>query len=349
MHITRARRRPNVRPSGQAVPDNPGMPFASDPNDKEAASPRAGSLFGRLRMRHLVAIEILAERKNIRQASQALFLSQPAASKLLQEIESIFEARLFERTAHGVEITPQGEVLLHWARKAMGDMDAARAEIGALRDGWEGRVRVGVFPVAAPVLVPDAVALLRRSRPGIQVELREGLETTLLPQLEKGQLDCVIGRATPLAGARGLSHETLFEEPTVVVCAVDHPLLESSDWTNTDIDRYEWILPARSGQLYALVASGLARRGAALPRVAVETSSILTLVEILRQSQLLSAIASGVARRFLEIGLLRTLELPLSASLHPVAIITNHAASVHPPLSMFLDAVREVCAKRSHA
>lgn len=323
------------------------MPFASDSNDKDDAALPIGALFGRLRMRHLVAIEILAERKNIRQASQALFLSQPAASKLLQEIESIFEARLFERTAHGIQITPQGEVLLHWARKAMADMDAARSEISALRDGWEGRVRVGVFPVAASMLVPEAVALLSRSRPGIQVELQEGLETTLLPQLEKGRLDCVIGRATPLAGARGLSHETLFEEPTVVVCAVDHPLLESSDWTNADIDRYEWILPARSGQLYALVASGLARRRAAPPRVAVETSSILTLVEILRQSQLLSAIASGVARRFLEIGLLKTLDLPLSASLHPVAIIMNRAASVHPATSMFLEAVREVCVKRS--
>lgn len=325
---------------------NPSMSHAFDPNDQVDALPSSAS-FGRLRMRHLVAVEMLAEHKNIRQASQALFLSQPAASKLLQEIESIFEAKLFERTAHGIEITPQGEVLLHWARKAMGDMNAARAEISALRDGWEGRVRVGVFPVAASVLVPDAVALLRKLRPGIHVELQEGLETTLLPQLEKGRLDCVIGRATPQGGIRGLLHETLYEEPTVVVCAVDHPLLESSDWTHADIDRYDWILPARSGQLYALVASGLAARRAAPPRVAVETSSILTLVEILRQSHLLSAIASGVARRFVEIGLLETLDLPLSASLHPVAIITNHTASVHPALAMFLEAVRHVCARRS--
>lgn len=298
-------------------------------------------------MRHLAAIEIFAEHKNIRRASQALFMSQPAASKLLQEIESIFGAHLFERTAHGVKITPQGEVLLHWARKALGDMDAARSEINALRLGWEGRVRVGVFPVAASVLVPEAVAQLRRLRPGIQVELQEGLETTLLPQLEKGRLDCVIGRATPLAGARGLLYETLYEEPTVVVCAVDHPLLASPDWIHTDIDRYDWILPAASGQLYALVASGLAARRAAPPRVAVETSSILTLVEILRQSHLLSAIASGVARRFVEIGLLQVLELPLSASLHPVAIITNQTGLPHLPLSMFLQTVREVSGKQS--
>ena len=67
----------------------------------------------RLRMRHLVFIEALARRKNIRQAAQDLFITQPAASKLLTEIESIFEAKLFERTAHGVEMTSQGEALLH--------------------------------------------------------------------------------------------------------------------------------------------------------------------------------------------------------------------------------------------
>jgi len=312
---------------------------ADDPLDIQR---RAGPLFSRLRMRHLVAIETLAERGNIRQASQDLFLSQPAASKLLQEIEAIFQARLFERTAHGVEITPQGNALLRWARKAMADMDAARSEIAALQDGWEGRVRVGVFPVASPVLVPEAVVRLRKLRPGIQVQLQEGLETTLLPLLEKGRLDCVIGRATSIPGSREFAHETLFEEPTVVVCAIDHPLRALTDWTGADIDRYDWILPAGSGQLYALVASGLAARRAAPPRVAVETSSILTLVEILRQSQLLSAIASGVARRFVDIGLLSTLELPLSASLHPVSIIMNRSAMVHPAMAFFLDTVRAI-------
>lgn len=318
-----------------------------DPADDLLIQPTlSGPLFSRLRMRHLAALERLAERGNIRQASLDLFVSQPAASKLLREIEAIFNARLFDRTAHGIEITAQGRTLLHWARKATADMEAARAEIAAMQQGWEGRVRVGVFPVAAPVLVPRAVVRMRTLRPNIQVQLHEGLETTLLPLLEQGRLDCVIGRATTVPGSHGFAHEVLFEEPTVIVCAPDHPLLGKTDWVAADIDTYHWALPAPSGQLYALVAGGLATRHAARPRVAVETSSTLTLIEILNQSRLLSAIASGVAERYVAMGLLSLLDLPLPATLHPVSIITDPTAVIHPALAAFLDAIRATARTR---
>ncbi|VTU20389.1 Galactose-binding protein regulator [Variovorax sp. PBL-E5] len=318
----------------------------ADALDAHGPLPSLGHVRARLRVRHLVVIEALARRKNIRQAASDLFVTQPAASKLLQEIESIFEARLFERTAHGIEITPYGEVLLHWARKGLADMDAAHAEIAALRNGWEGRVRVGVFPVAGTVLVPDAATLLRKLRPGIQLSLQEGLETSLLPLLDQGQLDCVIGRATSSPGSRPFTCEMLFEEPTVIVCAVGHPLLQDTDWTPAQLDRFDWILPARTGQLYTLVASGLAALKAAAPRVAVETSSILTLVEIVRQTQMLSAIPSGVARRFVDIGQLQILPLTLSATLHPVSIMTSQGSPLHPATAAFLSAVKTVAATR---
>lgn len=298
----------------------------------------------RLRMRHLVFIEALARRKNIRQAAQDLFITQPAASKLLTEIESIFEAKLFERTAHGVEMTSQGEALLHWAVKALSDMDAAQTEIETLTQGWAGRVRVGVFPVAAPVLVPDAIVLLRDTRPQIKVSMHEGLEDTLVPMLQKGLLDCIIGRMTSQPNSRSVSTEILFEEPTVVVCRPNHPLLGKSGWEARELNAYDWVLPSTIAPLYALVTAGLAAYSAAAPRVSVETSSILMILEIIRQTSMLSAIPEGVANRFVRAGQLAILPLPLSVNLHPVCIITVSEAPLNAATTAYLEAVRKVAA-----
>ena len=307
-----------------------------------------GRVHSRLRMRHLLFIEALARRRNIRQAAQDLFITQPAASKLLAEIEAMFEARLFERQAHGVEMTVEGEVLLHWASKALADMDAAQAEISALQAGWKGRVRVGVFPVVASTLIPDAIALLRNKGAQLEISLHEGLEDTLMPMLQKGLLDCIIGRMTTQPASRSVTTEVLFEEPTVIVCCSRHPLAGKLAWTAEELNAYDWVLPYSNAPLYALVTAGLAAFSAHAPRVSVQTASIMTIAGVVSQTRMLSAIPQGVAERFAQTGQLAILPLSLSAKLHPVCIITAADASLNPATSIYLDAVRKA-ASASHA
>lgn len=301
----------------------------------------------RLRLRHLVFIESLALHGNINQAARDLCITQPAASKLLQEIEATFEVRLYDRTAHGIVSTPSGDVLLHWAHRVLADMDAAQDELAALQEGWEGRVRVGIFPVAAPVLVPGAIARLRAGGSRIRISIREGLEDRLIPLLELGSIDCVIGRMTLHPDARAIATEALFEEPTVVVCAPGHPLLVDSQWLPATLNRAEWILPSTSAPLYSLVAASLAMRHGDPPRVAVETSSILTLVEIVSRTDLLSAIPNGVAERFVRTGQLSILPLGLARGLHPVGIMTARGHEPNPATLAFLEAVRQSAQARS--
>jgi DNA-binding transcriptional LysR family regulator len=299
----------------------------------------------RLRLRHLVLLEALAKRQNIRQAAADLFISQPAASKLLQEIESIFGVQLYDRDAHGIQPTPSGEVALYWARKVIADMDAAQAELSAIESGHDGRVRVGVFPVAAPVLVPRAIARLRERKLQVEVSLREGLEDTLIPALKQGLLDCVIGRLTPETRSRSVDYEVLYEEPTAVVAGPDHLLARR--WSPSSLNRYQWILPSDIAPLYALVAAGLAAVGADPPRVAVQTSSVLMIIKTLQNTNLLSALALGVSLDYAESKQLAILPLELSAALHPVCIITPHGSPANPATAAFLRSLREAAAERA--
>ena len=310
-------------------------------------APAAGleRVHSRLRLRHLVFIQALAKHGNIRRAACELFVSQPAASKLLQEIETAFGAQLYERSAHGIAPTAVGEIVVHWSQRALAQMSAAQREVEALCSGADGRVRIGVFPVAATALVPQAIAVLRAQASSIALHLREGLEDTLVPALSRGELDCVVGRLTPPLRHRALAYEVLCDEPTVVVCGPGHPLARS--WDVESLCHFEWMLPSSGAALYTLVANGLASLGQPAPRIAVETTSIQTIVHTLGKTDLLGAVPSQLAVEYAASGLLAILPFVLNSGLHPVCVMTAVDGEVNPATRQFIKVLREVADARA--
>ena len=99
----------------------------------------------RLRIRHLVLIDSLAETGNMRLTAAAMNLSQPAISKLLQDAEDALGEKLFERSRRGVTATSAGDVMIFRARQMLGDLASARDDIRMVAQGRSGRLRVGSF------------------------------------------------------------------------------------------------------------------------------------------------------------------------------------------------------------
>ena len=92
-----------------------------------------------LKTRHLVLLVELSRHGSILHAAQAANLTQPAASKLLGELEHVLGVPLFERLPRGVVPTHYGEVLVRRAGAALAEMDAAHQEIMELLSGLSGR------------------------------------------------------------------------------------------------------------------------------------------------------------------------------------------------------------------
>jgi DNA-binding transcriptional LysR family regulator len=108
------------------------------------------ALLMRLRTRQLLLLEALGREHNLGRAAAALGMSQPAATKLLQQAEDALGVRLFTRLARGMEPTPTGEVLIRFARQSLVDFGFAREQMAALRSGLRGRLRLGSVPGALP-------------------------------------------------------------------------------------------------------------------------------------------------------------------------------------------------------
>ena len=127
----------------------------------------------RLKTRQLLLLVALAEEGNIHRAAQVLNMTQPAASKLLKDLEDVLEVSLFDRLPRGMRPTWYGETMIRHARVALASLNQAHDELSALKAGRFGQVSVGAITAPGLVLLPPAVAMVKREQPDLRVSLRD--------------------------------------------------------------------------------------------------------------------------------------------------------------------------------
>jgi transcriptional regulator, LysR family len=119
----------------------------------------------RLKARQLLLLVALAEEGNIHRAAQVLSMTQPAASKLLKDLEDVLEVSLFDRLPRGMRPTWYGETMIRHARMALANLNQAHDEIGALKRGHYGQVGIGAITSPGLSLLPAAVAQVKQEHP----------------------------------------------------------------------------------------------------------------------------------------------------------------------------------------
>jgi DNA-binding transcriptional LysR family regulator len=196
-----------------------------------------------LKARHLRLLVAIDTYRNLTQVAEVTHVTVPAVSKSLAELERGLGLALFSRTTRGLMPTPYGECLIRHARTMLAILHQARDELKALSSGAEGKVRIGMLPASASVLVPHALSLLKHQSPGTNVTVIEGTTESLLPELWQGRLDLVVGRLPPPDTLGSFEEKELLEEPVVLMTGRHHPLArrKTLDWS--DLCDYPWILP----------------------------------------------------------------------------------------------------------
>ena len=161
-------------------------------------------------LRYFVA---LAETGGFGRAAETVFVSQPALSQQVKELETILGVELVERLPRGVRLTRAGREVLERSRRILVEVaDLERA--ARLSRGLTGRLRLGVIPTVAPYLLPIALTRLRARDLTLDIRVREAQTDALLEDLDAGRVDAVVA-ALPLPGS-GLAVEPLFSDRFVL-------------------------------------------------------------------------------------------------------------------------------------
>lgn len=299
-----------------------------------------------LKTRQLVLLVELGRHGSILHAAQAANLTQPAASKLLADLEHVLGVKLFERLPRGVAPTGYGEVMIRRAGAALAELDAGHQEVMELQSGLSGRVAVGAVLTPSTTLLPAAITALKAHQPRVHVSVLVDTSRLLVEQLHKGDLDLVIGRVLDSASAAQLSFEPLTDEPHTLVARTGHPLAGCVDLGLPDLARLGWILPPAGSILRDRLTALFLSAGLDQPQQTVETLSLPVITALLGQSDMVSAVPTELARPYVDAGLLTELAFDLGLRMDAYGIVTRRGHRLSPGAELMLDCLRDEAQRR---
>lgn len=294
----------------------------------------------RLKLRHFRLLSAIEEHGSLLKAANAVAISQPGATKALQEIEQAVGHPIFLRTNRGLQPNELGHCVLRYARLILQDMVHLREEMIGILDGHGGRLAVGTIMGAVPLLAHHLARLIERN-PAIRVELIEDTSANLLALLDEGRLDLAICRTSVSARPEKYDDRRIWEEQLAVVANVRHPLA-SGPATLKDLESSTWIVYAANMPMRRYLEQEFQAQELRFPTGLVETTSAFATLSLLqRNPSFVALLSTEVATVLSGNGATTILSIDLPARSEPYYLVKSEARTLSPIASWFWNDILE--------
>lgn len=294
----------------------------------------------RLKLKQLRLLVAVGQYGSIQNASRELQISQPAATKLIQDLELDFEVKLFERTNRGVVPTAYGEALIRHGKLILAQVSNAAQELDDLTEGNSGRVVIGTLLAAAPSLLPKAIESVLTNRPNVAIKVVEGTNDALIPALFSGEIDMIVGRLPAYRAKARLVQEELLDDHILAVIGTQHPLVAKSSVSFDELKSFGWILPPLETTLRRQIDQFFVSQEQFIPPAVLESVSYLTNRSLLQTRNLIGLMPEHVVSNDIAIGVLARLNWSVPFGNGPVGVSYRGPDSLAPAGAEFLHALR---------
>lgn len=299
-------------------------------------------LMTRLKPRHFALLRNVGEYQSISRVALAMHVSQPAITKALKEVESIFMAQLFERTPRGLKPTPAGQVALMLATSSLTDIVTTAQSLAAIEAGAHGRISLGIQSNLPEALWVPALAKHLGNYPLVTASVSEGATYDLVDTLRRNAIDCVIGRALMDRMDEEVLQEPIYRESLcVLVSNKDYERLSRSQLDWSALSELSWMMAPPDTQLRSIVNSLFAGAGLQPPLPTIETCSLVTIAAGFKALEGAAMIVPrAMGSRLVEMGACRMLPQPLEQNFPPICLFTLRSLVQSPALEAFIAGVR---------
>lgn len=300
----------------------------------------------RLKLRHLELLSALHTHRKLNDAASETSLSQPAASKMLGEIERLVGVQLFTRLPRGIEPTLYGEVLIRRSRAVLSELVRAGEEVMALREGMAGSISVGAVTGPAVDLLFDAIDKLRNTRPNLQITVEVEPSDKLIEDLLISRFDFVIARVPRSVDPSLFLCEEMVPEEIGLIVRESHPLAARESVEVTDLVDCEWVLQPRGSLLRRSIDQLMLKHGLPIPLKVISTTSTLMSLAVATKSDAIAPLAVSLAEIFLPSQKLRRLKLNERIEVEPFGLVRHKCRVLAPAaealFQMLKDSTRPV-------
>ena len=255
-----------------------------------------------LDVRRLRVLHAVSAYGSVTAAAAALGYSAPAVSQQLAALEREVGMRLTERAGRGVELTPAAHILVGHTDALLARLDAAEADLAALRDQIAGRVALAAFPSAAASLVPAAWAALADSAPQVRLDLTEMEPEESLPAVLRGETDVAVAHEYDLL-PRPLDplfeRRELLDDPVVLAIPADSALSLAGlgPVPLAELAGQPFLAPRQATSCAEMIQRACARAGF-VPRVVARASDFQVLLSLVAAGAGVTLVP-GLAARWL--------------------------------------------------
>lgn len=185
----------------------------------------------------------LARCQSISRASEELFISQPALSIYINNLENFLGVKLFERKGKKLVPTYIGECYIEKAQKMIDLKRDFEDQLYAIKCNTSGRIRIGVQSRRAPHFLAPIIAKFRSEYPDVQIVVHEENHDELEQLYDEGKIDLFIGM---YQGERqGSLHTLIYKERLLVALHPEHPankqatIIQGEAFKNLDLKHLE--------------------------------------------------------------------------------------------------------------
>jgi DNA-binding transcriptional LysR family regulator len=217
----------------------------------------------------------VANEQSFRRAAEACGVAQPTLSAGIKQLEDEFGVRLVLRSSRFHGLTPEGEKMLGWAKRLIGDARAMRQELLGMREGLTGHLRIAVIPTAL-AMVPVLTTPCHRRHPALQFTILSCSSTRILEMLENLEVD---------AGITYLNNEPLGRVQSVPLYIERYRFITTEGSLFADRTAMSWGEVSQAALCLLTpdmqnrrIMDGLMRAAGVEPRPVLESNSQVTLL-----------------------------------------------------------------------
>jgi LysR family carnitine catabolism transcriptional activator len=211
-----------------------------------------------INLRHLRAFVAVAEHLHFTKAAEAVYLTQPALSTLIRQLESDLGVRLVDRNTRVTELTAAGRDFYETARRVLTELDTAVAGLKPGKQPTRGRVAIAALPSISTYVLPGVLRKFKTAHPETDLEFHDLSGEDVITALRSRAVDIGVGYAQTLDD---VTARPLFRDKLVLFCSVESRLAARSVVRWRDLEGEPIIALAKGTTARMLVEGTMIKKG----------------------------------------------------------------------------------------